>query len=81
MDWSALTLSLKLAAWTVLILLPLGIWTGHALAAHQFRGKAWIEALLALPLVLPPTVLGYYLLVAIGAAYYTNARSRIKRHG
>ena len=66
MDWSALTLSLKLAAWTVLILLPLGIWTGHALAAHQFRGKAWVEALLALPLVLPPTVLGYYLLVAMG---------------
>jgi molybdate transport system permease protein len=66
MDWSALTLSLKLAAWTVLILLPLGIWIGHALAAHQFRGKAWVEALLALPLVLPPTVLGYYLLVAMG---------------
>jgi molybdate transport system permease protein len=68
MDWSALTLSLKLAAWTVLILLPLGIWIGHALAAHQFRGKAWVEALLALPLVLPPTVLGYYLLVAMGGA-------------
>ncbi len=68
MDWSALTLSLKLAAWTVLILLPLGIWTGHALAALHFRGKAWVEALLALPLVLPPTVLGYYLLVAMGGA-------------
>jgi len=68
MDWSALGLSLKLAAWTVLILLPLGIWAGHALAAHQFRGKAWVEALLALPLVLPPTVLGYYLLVAMGGA-------------
>lgn len=68
MDWSALTLSLKLAGWTVLILLPLGIWVGHALAAHHFRGKAWVEALLALPLVLPPTVLGYYLLVAMGGA-------------
>jgi molybdate transport system permease protein len=68
MDWSALTLSLKLAGWTVLILLPLGIWAGHVLAAHQFRGKAWVEALLALPLVLPPTVLGYYLLVAMGGA-------------
>lgn len=68
MDWSALTLSLKLAGWTVIILLPLGIWAGHALAAHQFRGKAWVEALLALPLVLPPTVLGYYLLVAMGDA-------------
>ena len=68
MDWSALTLSLKLAGWTVLILLPLGIWAGHALAAYQFRGKAWVEALMALPLVLPPTVLGYYLLVAMGGA-------------
>lgn len=68
MDWSALKLSLQLAGWTVLILLPLGIWVGHALASRQFRGKAWIEALLALPLVLPPTVLGYYLLVAMGAA-------------
>jgi molybdate transport system permease protein len=68
MDWSALNLSLKLAACTVLILLPLGIWAGHALAAHQFRGKAWVEALLALPLVLPPTVLGYYLLVMMGGA-------------
>ena len=68
MDWSALSLSLRLAAWTVLILLPLGIWVGHALAAYSFRGKAWVEALLALPLVLPPTVLGYYLLVAMGGA-------------
>ena len=68
MDWTALSLSLKLAAWTVLILLPLGIWAGRALAVHQFSGKAWVEALLALPLVLPPTVLGYYLLVAMGGA-------------
>ena len=68
MDWSALSLSLTLATWTVLILLPLGIWKGRALAVHQFRGKAWVEALLALPLVLPPTVLGYYLLVAMGGA-------------
>ncbi|MDH4149351.1 MAG: molybdate ABC transporter permease subunit [Betaproteobacteria bacterium] len=68
MDWSALSLSLKLAAWTVLILLPLGIWVGHFLAANRFRGRAWVEALLALPLVLPPTVLGYYLLVAMGGA-------------
>jgi molybdate transport system permease protein len=68
MDWTALNLSLKLAAWTVLLLLPIGIWGGRALAVYHFRGKAWIEALLALPLVLPPTVLGYYLLVAMGGA-------------
>ncbi|MDP2239290.1 MAG: molybdate ABC transporter permease subunit [Burkholderiales bacterium] len=68
MDWTALSLSLKLSGWTVLILLPLGIWAGRALAVNHFRGKAWVEALLALPLVLPPTVLGYYLLVAMGGA-------------
>lgn len=68
MDWSALKLSLELAAWTVLILLPVGIGVGRLLAVRQFSGKAWVEALLALPLVLPPTVLGYYLLVAMGGA-------------
>jgi molybdate transport system permease protein len=68
MDWSALKLSLELAAWTVLILLPIGIGAGRLLAVKQFSGKAWVEALLALPLVLPPTVLGYYLLVAMGGA-------------
>lgn len=66
MDWPALTLSLKLAAATLLVLFPLGIWLGRLLAWQQFRGKALLEAVLTLPLVLPPTVLGYYLLVALG---------------
>ena len=64
MDWPALTLSLRLGAATVLILLPLGIVAGRLLAFREFRGKGFVEALFALPLVLPPTVLGYYLLVA-----------------
>lgn len=67
MDWSAFILSLKLAAWTTALLLPLGVVAGRALAARRFTGKAWIEAGVALPLVLPPTVLGYYLLVAFGS--------------
>jgi molybdate transport system permease protein len=67
MDWTALALSLQLAWWTLLILFPLGIWLGRLLAWQQFHGKVLVEALLALPLVLPPTVLGYYLLVALGA--------------
>ncbi len=66
MDWLALTLSLRLAALTILILLPLGVVVGRLLAFRQFRGKGFAQALLALPLVLPPTVLGYYLLVAFG---------------
>jgi molybdate transport system permease protein len=66
MDWPALIVSLKLGIATVLVLLPLGIVCGRALAFNRFRGKGFVEALLALPLVLPPTVLGYYLLVAFG---------------
>jgi molybdate transport system permease protein len=68
MDWQALTLSLELAAVTLLVLLPAGLLLGRWLAYTRFRGKAWIEALVVLPLVLPPTVLGYYLLVSLGGA-------------
>lgn len=68
MDWQALILSLKLAAATLAVLLPAGLWLGRTLAFRSFKGKAWIEALVVLPLVLPPTVLGYYLLVSLGGA-------------
>jgi molybdate transport system permease protein len=67
-DWQALRLSLELAAVTLLVLLPAGLLLGRWLAATRVRGKALIEALVVLPLVLPPTVLGYYLLVTLGAA-------------
>jgi molybdate transport system permease protein len=68
MDWQALRLSLELAAATLAVLLPLGLWLARWLATTRFPGKAWIEALVVLPLVLPPTVLGYYLLVSLGGA-------------
>ena len=68
MDWTALFLSLRLAALTVVLLLPIGIFAGRTLAYRQFQGKGLAEALVAVPLVLPPTVFGYYLLVAFGAA-------------
>ena len=68
MDWEALKLSLRLAWWTMLVLLPTGILVARVLAYRRFRGKAVVEALFALPLVLPPTVLGYYMLVAMGGA-------------
>lgn len=68
MDWSALIISLQLAFWTVVILLLLGVVVGRSLAYSRWRGKVLVEALLALPLVLPPTVLGYYLLVVAGGA-------------
>lgn len=66
MDWQSLILSLKLATVTLLLLLPAGIWLARWLASTTFAGKAWVEALVVLPLVLPPTVLGYYLLVSLG---------------
>lgn len=68
MDWTALWLSLRLSTITVLLLLPIGIMFGRLLAYREFTGKGFVEALVALPLVLPPTVIGYYLLVAFGAA-------------
>lgn len=68
MDWQALTLSCELAAVTLLILLPVGLWLGRWLAHTAWRGKIWIEALVILPLVLPPTVLGYYLLISLGGS-------------
>lgn len=68
MDWTAFWLSLQLAAYTVVLLLPIGIALGRLLAYREFAGKGVAEAFVALPLVLPPTVFGYYLLVAFGAA-------------
>lgn len=66
MDWTALWLSLRLAAWTVAILLPVSVLMGRLLAFRQFRAKGLVESLVILPLVLPPTVFGFYLLVAFG---------------
>ena len=75
MDWTALRVSLALGLWTVALLLPAGVWAGHQLATRQFRGKPILEALVATPLILPPTVLGFYLLTVfsprspVGAAF------------
>lgn len=66
MDWTSLTLSLELAVWTVAILLPVSVLGGRWLAYGQFRAKGAVEALVMLPLVLPPTVFGFYLLLAFG---------------
>ncbi len=62
MDYVALALSLRLGALTVIILLPLAFLIARALAYRRFPGHALVSAAVALPLVLPPTVLGYYLL-------------------
>ncbi|HWW68624.1 MAG TPA: ABC transporter permease subunit, partial [Duganella sp.] len=64
--WIALRLSLKVALWATLIDLVLGVALGYLLARKRFPGRELLDALLTLPMVMPPTVLGYYLLVVIG---------------
>ena len=66
MDTVALLLSLRLAALTTVALLVLGLPIAQWLATTRWRGKVLVEAVVALPLVLPPTVLGFYLLVTFG---------------
>lgn len=66
MDWQAFKLSLWLAAWTAGLLMPAGLILARWLAFHRFRGRGVLEALVMAPLVLPPTVLGFYLLSAMG---------------
>jgi molybdate transport system permease protein len=65
-DWFPLWLSLGVAAFATAISLIAGIWLAWLLANRQFSGKNLLDALITLPLALPPTVLGYYLLVVIG---------------
>jgi molybdate transport system permease protein len=66
MDWQAARVSLLLAFCTAALLLPLGLWLGRWLAFTHSRAKPWCEALLLLPLLLPPTVIGFYWLMAFG---------------
>ena len=64
--WTTLALTLKVAAWATAINLVLGVAVGWLLARRSFFGRELLDAVLTLPFVLPPTVLGYYLLVVIG---------------
>lgn len=66
MDWQAISLSLRLSACTTLVLAVVGLPLAYWLAHTRWRGKFLIEAVVALPIVLPPTVLGFYVLMAIG---------------
>ncbi|CCQ89208.1 Molybdenum ABC transporter, permease protein [Nitrospina gracilis 3/211] len=67
LDWQPIILTLQLAGMTVLLLLLAGTPVAWWLSQTKSRWKVWIEAVVALPLVLPPTVLGFYLLIALGA--------------
>ena len=65
-EWRAVALSLRVSVWATLIALPLGILCAHALARWSFPGKALLNGLVHLPLVLPPVVTGYLLLLTFG---------------
>jgi molybdate transport system permease protein len=65
-DLGALWLTLKVAAWATLVALLLGVIFGFAIARMRWAGRRLIEAVLTLPMVLPPTVMGYYLIVLLG---------------
>ena len=67
-DWFPLWLSLRVAFLATGIAVAGGVWLAHILANREFRGKEILDAAVSLPLVLPPTVLGAYLLVVIGRA-------------
>lgn len=64
--WVALSLSLKVAGWATALNIVLGIGVGYFLARTRFFGRDLLDTLLTLPMVMPPTVLGYYLLVLMG---------------
>lgn len=66
MDWSALHVSLTLAVLTTVALLPVGLALARWLAVTAWAGRPVVEALLLLPLLLPPTVIGFYFLVVFG---------------
>ncbi|MEQ8294429.1 MAG: molybdate ABC transporter permease subunit [Roseovarius sp.] len=65
-EWQAVALSLKVSFWATLVALPLGIFTAYALARWRFPGKQVVNGLVHLPLILPPVVTGYLLLLTFG---------------
>jgi molybdate transport system permease protein len=65
-EWDALGLSARVAAWATVASLPFGVWAGWLLARRDFRGKFVLEALVQLPMVVPPVVPGYLLLWLLG---------------
>src|SRR5262245_10047777 len=65
-EWEVLRLSIKVAFWSVAVSLPFGIAAAYVLARHTFPGKSVFDAVVHLPLVLPPVVIGYFLLLLLG---------------
>src|ERR1017187_9679261 len=66
MIWQALSLSLLVVSIATVAITLIGTAFGYLLAKRQFRGKELLDAILTLPMVLPPTVTGYYLILLLG---------------
>jgi len=71
-EWRAVTLSLRVSAVATALSLPLGIFVAYALARWQFRGRQLLNGLVHLPLILPPVVTGYLLLITFGRKGYVG---------
>ena len=71
-EWRAVTLSLRVSAVATVLSLPLGIFVAYALARWQFRGRQLLNGLVHLPLILPPVVTGYLLLITFGRKGYVG---------
>ncbi len=65
-EWTAVQLSLRIAVWATLVSLPFGVAVAYVLARKEFWGKALLDGIVHLPLVLPPVVTGYLLLISFG---------------
>jgi molybdate transport system permease protein len=72
LNWDAVMLSLRLAVSVATILLAIGLPIAYWVTFSRWRWKFLVEAIVALPLVLPPTVLGYYLLVGLGPRHFAG---------
>ena len=71
-EWRAVTLSLRVSAVATVLSLPLGIFVAYALARWEFRGRQLLNGLVHLPLILPPVVTGYLLLITFGRKGYVG---------
>jgi len=71
-EWQAVRLSVQVSLWATIVSLPFGIFVAYALARWEFPGKQIVNGLVHLPLILPPVVTGYLLLIVLGRRGYVG---------
>src|SRR6266481_3551367 len=75
-EWTAVRLSVRVATVAMLASLPIGIAIAYLLARYKFPGKSFVDGIVLLPLILPPVVTGYLLLLT-----FVRRGARVRRHG